>query len=117
MWKLQGKPSWRKAGLKNKADKDQIHGLGKILNCKLKGVNYKTLKDKVSAKFLIEKSNLLSVNQINAKVKLQKMWKVLNVDNYPVKIKLNEAQVDKMVSYGEFGDIWMSEQILKRLLK
>ena len=24
------------------------------------------------------------------------MWKVLKVDNYPVKIKLDEAQVDKM---------------------
>ena len=59
-------------------------------------LNNKTLKDKVSTKSLIEKSNLLSVNQINAKVKLQEMWKVLNVDNYPVKIKINEAQVDKM---------------------
>ena len=32
-------------------------------------INGKTLKDKVSTKVLLEKANLLSVNQINAKVK------------------------------------------------
>ena len=42
-------------------------------------INGKTLKDKVSTKVLLENANLLSVNQINAKVKLQEIWKVLNI--------------------------------------
>ena len=42
--------------------------------------------------------NLLSVNQINAKVKLQEIWKVLNIVDYPLKIKLNEAQADQVVT-------------------
>ena len=29
---------------------------------------------------------MLSVNQINAKVKMQEVWKALNVENYPLKI-------------------------------
>ena len=41
---------------------------------------------------------LLSVNQLNAKVKLQEIWKVMNIDNYPLKISLNEVQLDKMVT-------------------
>ena len=61
-------------------------------------INGKTLEDKVSTKVLLENANLLSVNQINAKVKLQEIWKVLNIVDYPLKIKLNEAQADQMVT-------------------
>ena len=61
-------------------------------------LNDKTLKDKVSTKVLITNAKLLSVNQLNAKVKLQEIWKVMNIDNYPLKISLNEVQLDKMVT-------------------
>ena len=61
-------------------------------------INGKTLKDKVSTKVLLENANLLSVNQINAKVKLQEIWKVLNIVDYPLKIKLNEAQADQVAT-------------------
>ena len=52
-------------------------------------INGKTLKDKVSTKELLQNANLLSVNQINAKVKLQEIWKVMNIADYPLKITLN----------------------------
>ena len=52
-------------------------------------LNNKTLKDKISTKVLIADSKLLSVNQINAKTKLQEIWKVMNTENYPLKISLN----------------------------
>ena len=32
--------------------------------------------------------SMLSVNQINAQVKLNEMWKAVNVNNYPIKISL-----------------------------
>ena len=34
---------------------------------------------------------MLSVNQINAKVKIQEVWKALNVEGYPLKIDSQKA--------------------------
>ena len=51
------------------------------------------MSHKVQTKVLLEKANLLSVNQINAKVKLQEIWKMLNIiTDYPIKIELNVVQ-------------------------
>ena len=58
----------------------------------------KTLKDKVSTKVLLENANLLSVNQINAKVKLQEIWKELNMADYLLKIKLSEVKADQVAT-------------------
>ena len=52
-------------------------------------LNGKTLKDKIPTKTLLENAKLLSVNQINARIKLQEIWKILNIEEYPIKIKLN----------------------------
>ena len=49
-------------------------------------LNSKTLKDKIESKVLLKNINMLSVNQLNAKIKLLEVWKSLNVDNYPLKI-------------------------------
>ena len=61
-------------------------------------INEKTLKDKVSTKELLQNANLLSVNQINAKVKLQEIWKVMNIADYPLKIKLSEVKTDQVAT-------------------
>ena len=37
---------------------------------------------------------MLSVNQLNAKIKLLQVWKSLNVDGYPLKIATNETKID-----------------------
>ena len=42
------------------------------------------VKDKVSIKSLLEKNNMLSVNQTVAQIKLTEMWKCKNVDSYPL---------------------------------
>ena len=34
---------------------------------------------------------MLSVNQLNAQVKLLEIWKAINVEDYPLKIKLQTA--------------------------
>ena len=55
------------------------------------------LKDKVSTKSMLEKLNVLSVNQMNAQIKMTEMWKANNVDNYPLKIE-KKTQSDEIRS-------------------
>ena len=71
-----------------------IKAIQMVQNKMARLMNGKTLKDKVHTKVLLENAKLLSVNQINAKVKLQEIWKILNVDDYPIIIKINLAQDD-----------------------
>ena len=42
------------------------------------------VKDKVSIKSLLERNNMLSVNQTVAQIKLTEMWKCKNVESYPL---------------------------------
>ena len=44
------------------------------------------VKDKVSIKTMLSKHKMLSINQMNAQVKLTEMWKAVNYRNYPLKI-------------------------------
>ena len=46
------------------------------------------VKDKVPIKLLLDNFNMLSVNQLNAQIKLQEMWKALNIVDYPLSIEL-----------------------------
>ena len=51
----------------------------------------KVLNDREEIKTLLEKSKMISVNQMNAQIKLQEIWKSLNIDNYPLKVNKKEA--------------------------
>ena len=75
-----------------------IKAIQMVQNKMARLLNGKTLKDKICTKVLLENANLLSVNQINAKVKIQEIWKVMNIVDYPLKIKLNEVQVDHVAT-------------------
>ena len=44
------------------------------------------LQDKVKTSALLEQLNMLSANQINAQIKIQEIWKSLNIINYPLKV-------------------------------
>ena len=46
------------------------------------------IKDKVSIKSLLEKNNMLSVNQTSAQIKLTEMWKCKNVNSYPLQPRI-----------------------------
>ena len=48
-------------------------------------LNGTSLSDKISTKSMLEKMNYLSVNQMNAQIKLNEMWKSVHVPNYPTK--------------------------------
>ena len=61
-------------------------------------MNGKSLKDKIPTEVLLRNANLLSVNQINAKIKLQEIWKILNIEDYPIKIVLNSVHHDQVAT-------------------
>ena len=54
-------------------------------------VNGTKIIDKISTCSILSKHNVLSVNQMNAQIKLLNIWKALNVENYPTKPKKIEA--------------------------
>ena len=45
---------------------------------------------------MLAKFKILSVNQMNAQVKLNEMWKSIYIKNYPIKTELLECQPDGM---------------------
>ena len=48
------------------------------------------ISDKVSIKSLLDKFNTISVNQLNAQIKLLEIWKSLNIVGYPLVIRQQE---------------------------
>ena len=59
-------------------------------------LNGTKVKDMVSTSSLLKKFNMLSVNQLNAKVKLVEIWKALNVEDYPLKVKRQSSNNQKV---------------------
>ena len=47
-------------------------------------LNGTLVKDKISTKSIVKSLNMLSVNQMNAQIKLTEAWKISNVTNYYV---------------------------------
>ena len=56
----------------------------------LRLMNGTRIKDKISTKSILKKFDLLSVNQMNAQIKLLDMWKATNIAEYPTKVKKME---------------------------
>ena len=57
-----------------------------IQNQLLRCLNGSKINDRISRVSLLQKFNTLSVNQINAQIKLQQVWKALHVENYPLNL-------------------------------
>ena len=57
-----------------------------VQNNLMRMLNGSKIKDKIPISVLLEKFKLLSVNQLNAQVKLLEMWKVTYVEGYPLKV-------------------------------
>ena len=47
------------------------------------------IEDHISTKFLLEKHNIPSVNQLNGEIKLLEAWKSVNISDYPFKMEAN----------------------------
>ena len=55
-------------------------------NRMLRAINNTKIKDKVSIQSMLEKFDLLSVNQLAATIKLQEVWKSVNVPGCPIEM-------------------------------
>ena len=50
------------------------------------------IKDKISTKSILNKLNMLSVNQMNGQIKLTEAWKISNIPNYPIKWEMKQIE-------------------------
>ena len=57
-----------------------------IQNKLLRSLNGSKIKDMIPTSSLLSKYSMLSVNQLNAQIKLVEIWKALNVDDYPLTV-------------------------------
>ena len=69
----------------------------------LRFINGVSLADKVESK--LENSNILSINQLNAQIKMLQMWKVKNVENYPTKCKKQPLTVSGIATRAYSGSL------------
>ena len=58
-------------------------------------LNGTQIKDKISTKSILNNLNMLSVNQMNAQVKLIEAWKITHIPDYPIKWELKSTQEDE----------------------
>ena len=62
-----------------------LEAIQKCQNKLLRILNGTRISDKVSIKSILTKMKMLSVNQMNAQIKLNGMWKSVHVVNYLIK--------------------------------
>ena len=87
---LLGRVRWTDSDPTNK----DLEALQKCKNKLLRALNGSRISDQISNKSMLVKFKILSVNQMNAQVKLNEMWKSFNIKNYPIKTELLECQPD-----------------------
>ena len=58
-------------------------------------VHGSSLMDRISTKIIFKETNLLSVNQINAQIKLLEVWKSKNYDSYPIQWPNRKDQINR----------------------
>ena len=68
----------------------ELKAIQVVQNNLLRMLNRSKIKDKVSIDFMLKKFNMMSVNQLNAQIKLLEIWKSLNVNDYPLKLKRHD---------------------------
>ena len=75
-----------------------LETLQKSQNKLLRFLNNTQIKDKVSNISMLEKHKMLSVNQLNAQIKLTEIWKALSDKDHPFKISKPVVDEDERVS-------------------
>ena len=68
-------------------EQGDLKAIQKVQNKMLRLLNGSRLIDKINTKTLLEKVNMLSVNQLNAQIKLTEVWKAKHDSNHPLKIE------------------------------
>ena len=54
------------------------------------------LMDRINTKVIFKETNLLSVNQINAQIKLTEVWKSQNISSYPIQWPTRKDEIFRM---------------------
>ena len=67
-----------------------------IQNNLMRSLNGSKISDRVSINSLLKKFGMLSVNQLNAKVKLEEIWKASNIEDYPLKVARQEMDASRV---------------------
>ena len=81
---LLGCVRWKESDPLNK----ELEDLQKCQNKLLRALNGSRITDQISNNSLLVKFKFLSVNQMNAQIKLTEMWKSIHIVNYPTKTEL-----------------------------
>ena len=66
----------------------ELEDLQKCQNKLLRALNGSRISDQISNNSMLVKFKILSVNQMNAQIKLTEMWKSIHIVNYPIKTEL-----------------------------
>ena len=87
------------------------HALEAIQECQnklLRVLNDTRISDKISIKSMLTSMNMISVNQINAQIKICEMWKSSHIPNYPIKTEPLQRSVEvantRVVSLGHLKE-------------
>ena len=80
-----------------------LGSIQKTQNKLLRFLNNSTLKDKISTKSMLEKHNMLSINQLNAQIKLTEIWKAVKDEDHPFKIEVPTINTEERVSRGQIA--------------
>ena len=87
---LCGKIRWKESDTTTKLMKDLQISQNKMLRL----LNNTRICDKVSTASLLQKFNMMSVNQINAQIKLSEMWKAVKDEDHPFNLEKKESGPD-----------------------
>ena len=60
---------------------------------------------------MLEKHNMLSINQINAQIKLTEIWKAVKDEEHPFKIKVPKIISEERTTRGQVAGYIKSEAI------
>ena len=70
-----------------------VENIQKVQNKLLRMLTNTKLLDMVRTSTLLKKTNIMSVNQLNCQIKIQEVWKALNIPDYPIQIEKQSVKV------------------------
>ena len=77
-----------------------LESLQKAQNNMLRTLENVRVKDCVSIKSMLERNNMLSINQMHAQIKITEMWKATNFKNYPLDKEKLQSTADGRITRG-----------------
>ena len=70
----------------------------------MRSLNRSKVRDMISISSLQIKCNMLSVNQLNASIKLLEIWKALNVEDYPLKVERHKSTESRVSTRADINE-------------